>query len=93
MTSTFSISVVIPTYLRRASVRRALEALSRQTLSPDEYEVIVAIDGSRDGTQEMVSQFPAAYKLRSIWQLADLRWKRYKRCRPVLEQWTANDKR
>jgi len=68
MTTLLNVSVVIPTYLRCALVQRALEALTRQTLSPDEYEVIVAIDGSQDGTQEMVSQFHAAYKLHSIWQ-------------------------
>lgn len=68
MTTPCKISVVIPTYLRCASVQRALEALSRQTLSPDDYEVIVAIDGSEDGTHEMVSQFPAPYKLRSVSQ-------------------------
>jgi GT2 family glycosyltransferase len=62
------LSVVIPTYQRCASVQRALLALSRQSLAPDEYEVIVSIDGSQDGTQEMVSQFAAPYKLYSIWQ-------------------------
>src|SRR4051812_8618211 len=46
----YRISVVIPTYQRRASVQRALRALSRQTLQPEYYEVIVAIDGSTDGT-------------------------------------------
>ncbi|MBI3952200.1 MAG: glycosyltransferase family 2 protein [Acidobacteria bacterium] len=68
MTTPCRISVVIPTFQRCASLQRALQALSRQTLPPDEYEVIVSIDGSQDGTQEMVSRFPAAYKLHSIWQ-------------------------
>lgn len=62
------LSVVIPTYQRCVSVQRALQALSRQTLSPDQYEVVVSIDGSQDGTREMVSQFSAPYTLRSIWQ-------------------------
>lgn len=68
MTRFCRVSVVIPTYHRCASVQRALLALSQQSLTPDEYEVIVSIDGSQDGTQEMVSQFAAPYKLRSIWQ-------------------------
>lgn len=68
MTTPCRVTVVIPTYQRCASVQRALQALSRQTLSPDEYEVVVSIDGSQDGTQEMVSQFSASYTLRSIWQ-------------------------
>jgi len=62
------LSVIIPTYQRCASVQRALQALSRQTLLPDQYEVVVSIDGSQDGTGEMVSQFSAPYTLRSIWQ-------------------------
>ena len=62
------LSVVIPTYQRCDSVQRALQALSGQTLSPDQYEVVVSIDGSQDGTREMVSQFSAPYRLRFTWQ-------------------------
>src|SRR5262249_2277996 len=50
------------------SLRRTLEALTRQTLGPSEYEVIVAIDGSDDGTREMVDRFVAPYRLRATWQ-------------------------
>src|SRR2546427_4232647 len=67
MTTPCRVSVVIPTYERCALVQRVLRALSQQTLSPDEYEVVVSIDGSQDGTEEMVSQFPAPYTFRSIW--------------------------
>ena len=43
------VSVVIPTHQRRASVDRALRALSRQALAPDEYEVIVdRLDRTKD---------------------------------------------
>jgi GT2 family glycosyltransferase len=62
------VSVIVPTYERCASVQRALRALSQQTVSPDQYEVIVAIDGSEDGTKEMVAHFPAPYSLRALWQ-------------------------
>src|SRR5213594_1482874 len=48
MTTPCRVSVVIPTYERCALVQRALRALSQQTLSPDEYEVVVSIDGSQD---------------------------------------------
>jgi GT2 family glycosyltransferase len=68
MTRFCRVSVVIPTYNRCASVERVLVALSRQSLPADEYEVIVSIDGSMDGTQEMVAQFAAPYRLRSIWR-------------------------
>lgn len=62
------LSVIIPTYRRRASVDRALQALAQQTMPPADYEVIVSIDGSEDGTREMVAQFPAPYRLRGLWQ-------------------------
>ena len=62
------LSVVIPTYARCASVRRALDALGRQTLGPTEYEVVVAIDGSEDGTQQMVEQVAAPYALRALFR-------------------------
>ena len=75
MTQT-SISVVIPTYQRCASVRRVLSALSHQTLASDTYEVIVVVDGSQDGTLEMVQQSlqqdtaqdPLPYTCQAIWQ-------------------------
>ena len=68
MTGSVGISVVIPTYQRCASVRRALEALTRQTIAASEYEVIVAIDGSNDGTKEMIEDFRAPYRLNAVWQ-------------------------
>jgi GT2 family glycosyltransferase len=68
MNAAVRISVVIPTYQRCASVRRALEALARQTMPASEYEVIVPIDGSDDGTKEMIEGFQAPYRLSAIWQ-------------------------
>jgi GT2 family glycosyltransferase len=49
-------------------VERALHALALQTLAPETYEVIVSIDGSQDGTREMVAAFSAPYRLDCIWQ-------------------------
>jgi GT2 family glycosyltransferase len=68
MTAMPSVSVIIPTYNRRDSVERALRALAHQTLAPETYEVIVSIDGSQDGTREMVAAFAAPYQLSGIWQ-------------------------
>ena len=62
------VSVVIPTYRRRDSVERCLRALARQTLPADQYEVIVSIDGSEDGTREMVEALLAPYALQALWQ-------------------------
>lgn len=60
------VSVVIPTRQRRDSVARAIRALSRQTVSAGEYEVIVAIDGSTDGTRELVSSMETAFTVHTI---------------------------
>ena len=74
MTAPYRLSVVIPTYQRRASVERLLSSLAHQTIppSPTSYEVVVSIDGSQDGTREMVAAyaaaFPAPYTLRAVWE-------------------------
>jgi len=49
------ISVVIPTFNSRDVLRRTIEALTQQTLPHDAYEVVIADDGSTDGTAEMVA--------------------------------------
>jgi GT2 family glycosyltransferase len=62
------LSVIIPTYQRRDSVERALRALARQTLAVERYEVIVSIDGSEDGTRELLETCPVPYRLKHVWQ-------------------------
>lgn len=48
------LSVVLATYNRADTVRRTLELLADQDLSPDDYEVIVIDDGSSDNTAAVV---------------------------------------
>jgi GT2 family glycosyltransferase len=48
------LSVEISTYNRKETLRRVLDGLARQTCPPDLFEVVVADDGSSDGTAEMV---------------------------------------
>jgi GT2 family glycosyltransferase len=62
------ISVVVPTFQRRASAVRLLRALERQTLPWYAYEVILSIDGSTDGTREAAEALSPAYHLRVLWQ-------------------------
>lgn len=57
-------SVLIPTRQRREALRRALLSLREQTAPAASYEAIVSIDGSTDGTEEMVAAFEAPYALR-----------------------------
>jgi cellulose synthase/poly-beta-1,6-N-acetylglucosamine synthase-like glycosyltransferase len=49
------VSAIIPTYNHARMLKRTLYSLSRQTLSPNLFEVIVVDDGSRDNTQEVCS--------------------------------------
>ena len=63
-----SISVIVPTFGRCASVERMLRAFTGQTVSAADFEVIVSIDGSHDGTEDLVAHFSAPFALRSLWQ-------------------------
>ena len=47
-------SVIIPTYNNRRVLRQTIAALLAQDFPPGAYEVIIADDGSTDGTAEMV---------------------------------------
>lgn len=51
------ISLIIPTYNRCSTLKRALDSILQQTVPPD--EIIVVDDGSTDGTENMLSrEFP-----------------------------------
>jgi glycosyltransferase involved in cell wall biosynthesis len=52
-----SLSVIIPTYNRAETLERCLEALARQTTPVNNFQVIVADDGSEDDTRERVKRF------------------------------------
>lgn len=62
------VSVVVPTFQRAASVERLLTALEGQTLSMRAFEVVIAIDGSTDGTRHAVAARGTPYRLRSVFQ-------------------------
>lgn len=63
-----NLSVIIPTYNRRQSLERTLDALCHQTLSKDQYDIIIISDGSSDGTDEMVSNRISNAKLHFLQQ-------------------------
>ena len=48
------VSVIIPTYNRKHTLKRAIQSVYMQSLPP--FEIIVVDDGSNDGTKEWVRQ-------------------------------------
>jgi glycosyltransferase involved in cell wall biosynthesis len=67
-TDASTISVIIPTHNRSASLRRTLDALSVQTYPLQQVEVLVAADGCVDGTVEMLRRYRAPFGIRIIEQ-------------------------
>jgi len=61
-------TVIIPTHQRCEALRRALLSLGRQTAEPASYEVLVAVDGSNDGSREMLAEMQGQvpYELHSL---------------------------
>jgi glycosyltransferase involved in cell wall biosynthesis len=57
------VSVIISTFNRSATLRKCLDALAKQTLEMNKFEVIVCDDGSTDNTEKEVKNYPAPYKL------------------------------
>ncbi len=60
------LSVVIPTYNRRERLQVCLDALARQTQDPATFEVVIADDGSADGTADMVEAMETPLQLRAL---------------------------
>ena len=60
-----TVSVVVPTYNRRAGLKRLLAALARQSHPASDFEVVVVDDGSTDDTPALLRGFRAPYHL--VW--------------------------
>jgi GT2 family glycosyltransferase/peptidoglycan/xylan/chitin deacetylase (PgdA/CDA1 family) len=60
------ISVIIPTYNRRQVLERTLPGVLAQDFPPQDYEVIVVVDGSTDGTAEMLRDLKPQCSLRVL---------------------------
>ena len=58
------VSVVIPTHNRKAALGRCLDALARQSVLPQEFEVVIVDDGSTDGTREAVEERCDPFEIR-----------------------------
>jgi peptidoglycan/xylan/chitin deacetylase (PgdA/CDA1 family)/GT2 family glycosyltransferase len=60
------LSVLIASHNRRELLRRCLDSLAVQAGASGEFEVIVAVDGSTDGTIEMLEEYEAPFGLRVL---------------------------
>lgn len=60
------ISVIIPTYNRRHVLERTLPGVLAQDFPPQDYEVIVVMDGSTDGTAELLRGLKPECSLRVL---------------------------
>ncbi len=60
------LSVVIATHNRRERLRRCLDALAAQSQDPATFEVLIADDGSSDGSAELVEGLEMPYALRVL---------------------------
>jgi len=61
------ISVLIPTYSRRDIILECLRDLDRQTLAPEQMEIVVIDDGSKDDTLEAVRAAGAGMRFKVVW--------------------------
>ncbi len=61
-----ALSVIIASHNRSGLLHRCLDSLCAQDADPASFEVIVADDGSPDGTAAMVEGFAAPFRLRLL---------------------------
>lgn len=60
------LSVIVATHNRRDLLRRCIDSLARQTAPPTSFEVIVADDGSNDGTTAMAEALRPPFRIRIL---------------------------
>ena len=56
MTRDVRISIVLPTFNRRARLQRVLEGLDRQSVDAKSFEAVIVDDGSTDDTQDWLAK-------------------------------------
>jgi glycosyltransferase involved in cell wall biosynthesis len=63
-----SLSVILCTYNRAGFLKQALESLDKQTLSKNDFEIILIDDGSSDNTREIVESFRTVLPIKYFYQ-------------------------
>jgi len=61
------ISLVVATFNRSGPLDKLLNRLKDQSLASDKWEIIVAVDGSSDNTEQVLKKFTSENKLPLIW--------------------------
>ena len=62
------LTVVVPTHDRRDILSETIQSILNQGVDSDHYEVVVVVDGSSDGTVEMLEGLGAGPRLRVVKQ-------------------------
>ena len=62
------ISIVIPSYNRENLLREMMDALTMQSIAPEKFEVVVVLDGSTDGSMEMLRSLNTPFPIHPIYQ-------------------------
>ena len=62
------VSIVIPHYNKKAVLEKTLAALTKQNYPLNLIEVVIADDGSSDGSQEMVRGMELPFDVKYVWQ-------------------------
>ncbi len=65
-TSNISISIIIPTWNRAKALIKCLEAIYLNSLSVNDYEIIICDSYSTDGTEKEINQFIIKNKLNNL---------------------------
>src|SRR5689334_10163268 len=68
MSQRLACSVVVPTYNRMELLGHTLDALTKQDLGTDRFEVLIGDDGSDDATAEVVAGFADRMNVRHFFQ-------------------------
>lgn len=63
-----SVSIIVPTFNRRERLRRLLAGLEQPYRAGTRFEVVVAVDGATDGTDQMLATLHTSYPLRVLTQ-------------------------
>ena len=59
----FIFSVIVPTYNRADEIIELLDSLEKQTISKNDFEVIIVDDGSTDNTENIISNYISNQKI------------------------------